>query len=78
MGIAAVEATIQVLAKGGSFEHERLVNANPDVLTSALRLHNNQSQRQQSLKLLRSIVMHLSYILFLHEESARALFSLFE
>lgn len=78
MGIAAVEAIIQLLSKGGSYEHERLVRANPDILTSALKLHDDQSQRQRSLKLLRSIVMRLSYTLFLDEESARALFSLFE
>lgn len=78
VAIAAVEATIQLLAKGGSFEHQQLVKANPDILTVALRLHDRRSQRQHSLKLLHSIVLHLSYQLLLDEELAREMFSLFE
>lgn len=78
MGIAAIEATTQLLAKGSSFDHQQLVKANPDVLTVALRLHNRRSQRQHSLKLLHSIVMHLSYVLLLDDELAREMFSLFE
>ena len=76
--VAAVEATIQLLSKGGSFEHQQLVKANPDVLTVALELHDRRSQRQHSLKLLHSIVTHLSYTLLLHEDFAREMFTLFE
>jgi hypothetical protein len=75
---AAVEATIQLLSKGSSFEHQQLVKAHPDVLTVALELYDRQSQRHHSLKLLQSIVTHLSYTLLLHEELAREMFSLFE
>ncbi|KDR80999.1 hypothetical protein GALMADRAFT_222596 [Galerina marginata CBS 339.88] len=76
--IAAVEATIQSLSKGGSFEHQKLVTATPDVLTVALKLHNRPSQRQHSLKLLQSIVNHLSHELLHDAKLARDMFSLFD
>jgi hypothetical protein len=76
--VAAVEATIQLLSKGSSFEHQQLVKADPDVLTVALALHDRRSQRHHSLKLLQNIVTHLSYMLLLDEELAREMFSLFE
>jgi hypothetical protein len=75
---AAVEATVQLLAKGSSLEHQKLVNANPDILTVALKFHSRGSRREHSVNLLCAIVTHLTHMLLLHEELARKMFSLFE
>ena len=73
---AAIEATIQLLAKGGSFEHQKLLNA--DVFSVAWELHDRRSQRQLSLELLRAVVSHLSYLLLTYEDLATEMCSLFE
>ena len=76
MVVAAVEAIAQLLSKGGSYEHKKLLEA--DLFLVALQLHDEGSQRQLSLKLLHCIVMHLSYAIILDDQLARYLFSLFE
>ena len=74
--MAAIEATTQLVAKGNSFEHQLLFKA--DVFSVALKLHNERSQRQYSLKLLRAIVSHLSYAILTHDDLAKEMLSLFE
>jgi hypothetical protein len=73
---ASVEATIQLLSKGSSYEHTKLMEAG--VFLVGMRLHQNPSQRQLSLKLLYSVVPHLSHAIILNEQFAEQLFSLFE
>lgn len=74
--IAAVDATTQLLSKGSSYEHKKLMEA--DVFPIAMKMHENPSQRQLSLKLLYNIVPHLSHAIILNENFAEVLFSLFE
>ncbi|RDB26380.1 hypothetical protein Hypma_006519 [Hypsizygus marmoreus] len=74
--IAAVEATTQLLSKGSSYEHQKLIDA--EVFHVALELHSRPSQRQHSLKLLSSIISHLSYAIVQHEQLTRDLFTLFD
>jgi hypothetical protein len=49
-----------------------------DVFIVAMRLHQKPSQRQFSLKLLYSIIPHLSHVIVLNQKLAEELFSLFE
>ena len=72
---AAVEATTKLLAKGTSFEHQKLLKG--DVFSVALELYNTP-QRQLSLELLRAIISHLSYVLLTYDEFAVDMCSLFE
>jgi hypothetical protein len=74
--VAAIEATTQLLSKGSSYEHRKLMDA--DIFPVAIRLHQNPSQRQLSLKLLYSVIPHLSHAIILNEGMAEQLFSLFE
>ena len=76
MVVAAVEAITQLLSKGSSYEHKKLLDA--DVFLVALEFHDDGSQRQLSLKLLHCIVTHLSYAIILDDQLGRYLFSLFE
>jgi hypothetical protein len=73
---AAVDATTQLLSKGSSYEHKKLLDA--DVFPIAMQAHEIPSQRQLSLKLLYSIIPHLSHAIILNETYAEGLFSLFE
>jgi hypothetical protein len=74
--VAAVDAITQLLSKGSFYEHKKLMEA--EVFLVAIRLHRNPSQRQLSLKLLYSIVSHLSHALILDEGLAEELLALFE
>jgi hypothetical protein len=73
---AAVDAITQLLSKGGSYEHRKLMEA--EVFHAALGLHENPSQRQLSLRLLHSIIPHLSHVIILNEDLAKELMFLFE
>jgi hypothetical protein len=73
---AAIEATIQLLAKGSPFERKKLLDAN--VFPVALSLHDRRSQREQSLKLLCAIVTNLSYEIINDDHLAIKMLSLFE
>lgn len=73
---AAVEAIIQLLSKGSSYEHKKLMDS--QVFQMAMRLHQDPLQRQFSLKLLHSIIPHLSHTIVLVDDLAEHLFSLFE
>jgi hypothetical protein len=74
--VAAIEATTLLLAKGSSLERNKLLDAN--VFSVALTLHNRRSQREQSLKLLHAIVLHLSYEIINDNGLAIEMLSLFE
>ena len=76
ISVAAIEATTQLIEKGSPFERQKLFKA--DVFSLALKLHNQRSQRQYSLKLLRAIVSHLSDAILNHDDLAREMISLFE
>ena len=76
LAAAAIDAVTQLLSKGSSQEHVRLWNA--DIFLTAVRLYENPSQRQLSLKLLGGIIRHLCYTIILNKEFAEWLFSLFE
>jgi hypothetical protein len=74
--VAAIEATTQLLAKGSSFERKKLLDA--DVFPVALKLYDRRSQREQSLKLLHAIVLHLSHEILNDDNLAIEMISLFE
>ena len=74
--VAAIEATTQVLAKGSFFERKKLLDA--DVFPVALKLYDRRSQREQSLKLLHAIVLHLSPEILNDDNLAIEMISLFE
>jgi hypothetical protein len=74
--VAAIEATTRLLAKGSYFERKKLLDAK--VFLVALKLHNRGSQREQSLKLLHSIVLHLGYEILNDDNLAIEMLSLFE
>ena len=74
--MAAIEATTQLLAKGSSFERKKLLDA--DVFSVALKLYDRRSQREQSLKLLHAIVLHLSPEILNDDNLAIEMISLFE
>jgi hypothetical protein len=74
--VAAVDATIQILNKGSPDEHRKLMDA--EVFSVAIRLHRNPSRRQLSLKLLYSIISHLSNAIILNDALAEEFFALFE
>lgn len=74
--VAAIGATTLLLAKGSSFEREKLLDA--DVFSVALKLYDRRSQREQSLKLLHAIVLHLSYEIINDDNLAIEMLSLFE
>ena len=74
--VAAIEATTQLLAKGSSFERKKLLDA--DVFPVALKLYDRRSQREQSLKLLHAIVLHLSHDILNDDNLAIEMISLFE
>jgi hypothetical protein len=74
--VAAIEATTQLLAKGSSFERKKLLDAN--VFPVALKLYDRRSQREQSLKLLHAIVLHLSHEILNDDNLAIDMISLFE
>ena len=76
IAVAAIEATTQLLTKGSSFEHQKLLKA--DVFPVALTLYDRRSQRQHSLKLLRAIISQLSHAILADDGLAREMFSLFE
>lgn len=71
-----MDAITQLLSKGSSYEHRKLMEA--EVFLVAMRLHQNPSQRLVSLKMLYSIIPHLSHAIILNEVLAEDLFSLFE
>jgi hypothetical protein len=73
---AAVAAITQVLAKGGSHEHHKLMEA--DVFSVAMDLHGSPKQRPLGLKMLHGIVMHLGHAIILDSHTASRLLSLFE
>ena len=74
--VAAIEATTQLLAKGSSLERKKLLDA--DVFPVALKLYDRRSQREQSLKLLHAIVLHLSHEILNDGNLAIQMISLFE
>jgi hypothetical protein len=74
--VAAIEATTQLLAKGSSYERKKLLDA--DVFPVALKLYDRRSQREQSLKLLHAIVLHLSHEILNDDNLAIEMISLFE
>ena len=73
---AAIEATTQLLEEGSCFERKKLLDA--EVFTVALKLHDQRSHREQSLKLLYAIVSNLSYEILHDEDLAIEMLSLFE
>jgi hypothetical protein len=74
--MAAIEATIQLLAKGSSFDRKKLIDA--EIFPVALELHDRRSQREHSLKLLHAIILHLSYEILNNQIHAIEMLSLFE
>jgi hypothetical protein len=76
LAVAAVDAVTQLLSKGSSYEHKKLMEA--DVFLVAIKLHQNPSQRPLSLKLLYSIIPCLSHVIILNSGPAEELLSLFE
>jgi hypothetical protein len=74
--VAAVDAIIQLLIKGKLDEHRKLMDA--EVFSVAIKLHQNPSRRQLSLKLLYSIITHLSHAIILNDTLVEKLLTLFE
>ena len=74
--VAAIEAATQLLAKGSFFERKKLLDA--DIFLVALKLYDRRSQREQSLKLLHAIVLHLSPEILNDDDLAIEMISLFE
>lgn len=73
---AAVEATTQLMSKGSSFEHQKLMDA--DIFSIAVQLHDGPLSRHQTFKLLSAIISHLGHVIVLDERLTRDLFSLFK
>ena len=73
---AAVDAITELLSKGGDYEHQKLMEA--EIFHVTLKLYQNPSQRQLSLKLLYNIIAHLSHAIILNEGLAKELLDFFE
>lgn len=73
---AAVEAITQLMSKGSSFEHQKLMDAN--IFSIAVQLHEDPSRRHHTCKLLSAIISHLGHVIVLDERLTRDLFSLFK
>lgn len=76
VAVAAIKATTEVLTKGSSSEHQKLLQAN--VFPVALNLHKQQPRLEHLLNLLYAIIKHLSYKLLTDPDLARKMFFLFE
>ena len=74
--IAAVKAVIDLLTKGGLYEHQKLLDGG--IFAIALNLHAEPQHREQGLTLLSSVLPPLSHGIILKVGDAEKLFSLFE
>lgn len=72
----AVDAIIELLSKGGDYEHRKLMEAG--IFNVTLRFHQNPSHRDLSLKLLYDIISHLTHVIILKQGLAKQLLDLFE
>jgi hypothetical protein len=73
---AAITALTQLLSKGGSYEHQKLLDAN--IFIISLNLLEAPSRRQQGLTMLYNIIPHTAHTIVQRETDAEKLISLFE
>ena len=76
LAIAAVKAVIDLLTRGGLYEHQKLLDGG--IFDIAFKLHGEPQHRDQGLALLHSVIPPLSHGIILKADDAEKLFSLFE